>query len=370
MLSLSIPRGGLGRLRFNHSLSPKMSQTVSGRFLNWLKIMLTVVGIAVFISAMFMPVLGVHVSSLWKSSNHSKPAAAAATPQPAVKPNSVHTAAATAKTCDTAQKNTVASFTACPSFILDYSNRNKGVAASNYFNVYTGLPVANEEAEVYTNQSKNLRVENGSLVLQALNDPQGGSRYTSARIDTKGKEDFLYGKIVVRASLPTGIGTWPAIWMLPSNPKYAGLSPASDTTRYLNDGEMDLAESIGLEPHLVYGVAHTVTYDNNGVDRTYFNTIMVPDNDKVFHDYTVEWTPTTLVFKIDNTPFFSYSKRPGATYTTWPYDQPFHLVINLALGGTWAGKDRAQFPVDGVDSSALPASLKIQNIRYYSYNGK
>ncbi len=261
-------------------------------------------------------------------------------------------------------------FAACPSFELQYAGKRTGSVDANVLNAYAGAPEANNEAQLYTNGSRNLRVENGALVLEAQNEAQQGFNYTSARIDTKGKEDFLYGRIVVRATLPSGVGTWPAIWMLPSESRYANLSPATDLHRYLNDGEIDIAEAVGTDPHTIYGIAHSLAYPEDGKNRNYFNTIRVRDSSAVAHDYEVDWTPTNLTFRVDGNPFFSIDKRPGADYHSWPYDQPFYLIVNLALGGSWGGTDTADFPGDGVDKAALPATLTVQSIRYYPYIGQ
>lgn len=277
--------------------------------------------------------------------------------------------ASTSASCRNSKTESTQIFASCPTFTQDYSSQKSGKVSSQIYNVTTGKPEANGEAQLYTANAQNLRVQDGKLVLQALNDPQQGFSYTSARIDTKGKEDFLYGKLVVRATLPTGIGTWPAIWMLPSQSKYAALSPATDTNRYLNDGEIDIAESVGTEPHDVYGIAHSLAHPENGPNRGYYNVINLPDNDTVPHDYELDWTPTNMTFKVDGKAFFSISKQPGADYRSWPYDQPFYLVLNLAIGGSWGGAASAQFPPDGVDKHALPAALNIHSINYYPYIG-
>jgi beta-glucanase (GH16 family) len=272
--------------------------------------------------------------------------------------------------CSPSQSQDNPHFAACPSFLLDYSGKEKGIASNNAFNIYTGPPIANNEAEYYTNDSSNVRIANGSLVLQANNQPSHGYSYTSARIDTKGKENFLYGKIVTRAIVPAGAGTWPAIWMLASQPKYASQGPANNTNRYANDGEIDIAESIGLQPHVVYGVAHSLAYPENGADRSYYSTATILGNDATFHDYELDWTPTSLTFAIDSNPYFTYNKKQGADWHSWPFDQPFYLVINFALGGSWAGADTSHFPDGGVDKQALPTALRVQSIHYYSYTGK
>lgn len=258
-------------------------------------------------------------------------------------------------------------FASCPSFLQDYSGQAQGTVDTTKFTISNGAPDANSEAEFYTKSTQNLRIQNGSLVLEARNDPQQGFNYTSARVSTEGKENFLYGKVIVRATLPGGIGTWPAIWMLPSNSKYADLSPASDQNRYLNGGEMDIAEAVGTQPHFTYGIAHSLAYPIGGTDRSYYGMVTIPGNDTVFHDYELDWTPTSLTFRVDGTAFYTYTKKPEADYRSWPFNQPFYLILNVALGGSWGGTDTAQFPGDGIDKSALPASMKIQSIRYYSY---
>jgi beta-glucanase (GH16 family) len=261
-------------------------------------------------------------------------------------------------------------FASCPSFTANFATQHDGLLGSRFFNIYSGEPEANGEAQLYTADQKNVRVENGNLVLQALNDPQRGYKYTSGRIDTKGKEDFMYGKLVVRATIPSGIGTWPAIWMLPSQSKYAAMSPANDPDAYLNDGEIDMAESVGTEPHVVYGIAHSRAYPEDGPDRSYYSTARLLNNDTTFHDYEVDWTPTNLTFKVDGKAFFAINKKPGADYRSWPYDQQFYLVVNLALGGSWGGVDRKDFPLDGVNPAALPSALRVQSVKYYPYIGK
>jgi beta-glucanase (GH16 family) len=285
-------------------------------------------------------------------------------------PRTVAQATATANPCEGFEQADTIHFAACPSFSEDFSKASNALLDTSKFNMYQGAPEANQEAQYYTNNRDNLRIQNGLLLLQAIKQHQSGYNYTSAHIDTKGKEDFLYGKLVVRATLPDGIGTWPAIWMLPTDRKYQDKSPDTDFSRYLNDGEIDLAESVGVEAHTVYGIAHSRAYPADGPDRSYYNSVVIPDNATVFHDYEVSWTPTNLTFSIDDKPFFSIDKKPGADYRSWPFDQRFYLIINLAMGGSWGGEDRADFPADGIDQNALPATLQVQSINYYPYIGK
>jgi len=256
-------------------------------------------------------------------------------------------------------------FARCPSFWVDFSKKHTGTLDQKQFNILVDEHF-NHEAQLYVDSTHNIRIEDGRLVIQALNEPTEGYDYTSGRIDTHGKEDFLYGKLVVRATLPAGVGTWPAIWLLPSDSRYANMGTAADQARGLNDGEIDLAEAIGSYPHLVYGITHIILYHQDGIDHTFFHTVTVPDNDTTFHDYGIEWTPTSITISVDGVAYHTYTKQPDATYKQWPFDQPFYLVINLALGGSWAGRDKS-FGPDGIDKSALPATMQIQSINYYPY---
>ncbi|HVS79234.1 MAG TPA: glycoside hydrolase family 16 protein [Candidatus Saccharimonadales bacterium] len=308
-------------------------------------------------------VLGASIYLAHTPISHGQPASTANKPAAKKTDNS-----AVAPSCN-GDKQTTALFADCPSFALNFAATQSGPLTDQYFNISNGAPDVNQEAEFYTDNLQNLQIDNGSLQLKAIRQSVQGYSYTSARIDTKGKEDFKYGKLVIRATMPDGIGTWPAIWMLPSNPKYASLSPPTNFYRYLNDGEIDIAEAIGTEPNVVYGIAHSLAYPPDGNNRNYYNTITLPGNEKAYHDYELDWTPTNLTFLVDGHAFFSISKQKGADYRSWPYDQQFYLIINLALGGSWGGRDRAQFPPDGVNSQALPATMKVKSINYYPYVG-
>ncbi len=318
-------------------------------------------GVTASLLAMFLPINLLQVGQLYKSvrdfATSSADSSVSAAP-----------VQAPVQGCDVRNTTDTNIFAECPSFALNYATAKSGIVDQQYLNVTSGRSTTNNEAETYTASTQNLRVENGALLLEAHREISGQTvRYTSAKVDTKGKKDFTYGKLVIQAKVPTGVGTWPAIWMLPSAPKYAGLGNVDAKYRYLNDGEIDILEAIGSQPGTVYSVAHNVTYDNNGVDRKYFNTVQVPNNNVNFQTYELNWTPTNLTFKINGQPYFSYDKPANADYKTWPYDQPFYLVMNLALGGNWAGQDRANFPENGIDGNALPTSLQIKSVHYYPY---
>jgi beta-glucanase (GH16 family) len=148
----------------------------------------------------------------------------------------------------------------------------------------------NNELQYYTNNSKNVRVENGNLVIEARKDSLENRAYTSTRIVSKKKGDWLYGKIEVRAKLPKGKGTWPAIWMLSTDWKY-GAWPAS--------GEIDIMEHVGYDPEVVHGTVHTEAY-NHTKQTQKEGKITVSGAQEDFHIYAVEWRENKMDFLVDN----------------------------------------------------------------------
>lgn len=266
------------------------------------------------------------------------------------------------------QSNT--QFSTYPTWSQNFQKAS-GQPDKHYWNIFQGEPPNdNQEAQYYTANSNNVHIKNGVLSLIATHESQPkGYQYASARIDTQNKFSFLYGRVDVSAKLPSGVGTWPAIWFLPNNTKYEDMGASDDPVRYINGGEMDMAEAVGFNPNVVYGVVHTRT-DLNNPDRIgAFNQVTVPGNNTGYNTYTVLWTPSTITYEVNNTPFFTYTRSANADYTTWPFDQPFYMIVNLAMGGNWGGEDTTEFPGNGIDNSVLPASLDIKSIYYYSYVG-
>lgn len=291
----------------------------------------------------------------------STPAKADNTPAPAP--------VVTPPPCIMPQTENTVLFAECANMAIDFTVMPNGPFNSKYFNTYIGAPDVSDQAQYYSGNIQNIRIENGALLLQAHNNPKNGFDYTSARIDTKGKYGFQYGKLRVRAMMPKGHGAWPAIWMLSNDLKHADKTYFGDPKRYLYDGEIDIAELIGSDVHTVYGVAHALNHYNNSSLVDYYGTTKVWDSERAFHDYGVDWTPTSITYSVDERPFFTFTKQPGDDWQSWPYDQRYYLIINLALGGGWAGSNRTQFPKDGVDPAIFPTALQIQSIRYYQYIG-
>jgi beta-glucanase (GH16 family) len=260
------------------------------------------------------------------------------------------------------------SFAKYPTWMQDFTSDKASTLDSRSWEIFQGPADSNNEAEYYTSKLTNVRISGGALILEAIKqqEPQG-YQYSSARVDTQNKKTFLYGRLDITAKMPTSVGTWPAAWLLPANNKYEDLSPTSDAERYLNGGELDLIEQVGTLPNTEYGIVHTKSDLSNPGGVGAYKTIAV-DNSK-YNTYTLLWTPTSLTFEVNNVPFFTYNKTTGAGYGTWPFDQPFYLILNLALGGSWGGEDTAQYPGNGINDAALPATMSIQSIYYYPYAG-
>lgn len=206
----------------------------------------------------------------------------------------------------------------------------------------------NNEAQYYTMDSKNVRVDNGMLVIEARKDSIGGKAYTSTRLVSKHKGDWLYGRIEVKARLPKGKGTWPAIWMLPTDWKYGGW-PAS--------GEIDIMEHVGFDPGVIHGTIHTESY--NHIKQTQREgKITVSDAQEVFHLYAIDWTKDGIDFYVDDQRYHSVSRDAKDTFKEWPFDQPFHLIMNIAVGGNWGG-------MQGIDDSIWPQRMEVDYVRVY-----
>jgi beta-glucanase (GH16 family) len=223
----------------------------------------------------------------------------------------------------------------------------------------------NNELEYYTSESKNIYVKDGMLHIRVVKEKEKvkGCDYTSARLKTRkadGEALFnqAYGKFVFRAKLPTGKGVWPAIWMLPQSEKYGGWAAS---------GEIDILEVRGHEPNKVLGTLHFGSRwpANTHIPRDY----VLPDKGTVadFHVYTLEWEPGEIRWYVDNKLYstqsfwWSSSKTDGnkgarpakeADLNPWPapFDQPFYLVMNVAVGGNFPGKPdkTTEFPVEMV----------------------
>jgi len=211
----------------------------------------------------------------------------------------------------------------------------------------------NNELQYYTSRSDNSFIQDSVLIIKAIKEtytgPEGTREYTSARLRTLNMGDWKYGRFDIKAKLPFGQGLWPAIWMLPTDWIYGGWAAS---------GEIDIMELIGHEPNKVYGTLHYgATYPNNthaGSSYTLFSGSFAND----FHLFTLEWDTTEFRWYVDGDHY--------QTQTNWytqnqpfpaPFNQRFHLLLNVAVGGNWPGSPNA--------STIFPQYMMVDYVRIY-----
>jgi len=220
----------------------------------------------------------------------------------------------------------------------------KGLPDSTKWNFEEGF-VRNNEPQYYTKgRSKNARVNGKNLVITARKENYRGAQYTSASINTKGKFNFRYGRIEVRAKLPKGRGVWPAIWTLGSN---------IDTVSWPDCGEIDIMEYWGHNPSSIHANVHTGDYNHTeGTGRG--GNIKIKEPWKDYHIFAVEWYPDRLDFYFDDSLYYSCDKKGEGT-GEWPFYKPQYLLINLAL-----------IPGDpGINNSIFPVGYLVDYVRIY-----
>ncbi|WP_165045189.1 family 16 glycosylhydrolase [Dysgonomonas sp. ZJ709] len=190
------------------------------------------------------------------------------------------------------------------------------------------------------------KIQNGSLIITAfkLETPYQGSDIISARMNTT--KSWKYGYFEMRAKLPGGKGTWSAFWMLPKNIKSWPL-----------DGEIDIMEYVGYKPGVVHASVHTDTYNHKiGTEKT--KTIDIETAETEFHVYGLEWTEDFITGYVDNVAYFTFKNDKKGNKNTWPFNEPFYLKLNLAIGGDWGG-------TKGIDPDIFPARYEIDYVRVY-----
>lgn len=203
--------------------------------------------------------------------------------------------------------------------------------------------VRNREAQFYTRARKeNARVQGGFLVIEARKESYQNASYTSASLTTRAS--WTGGRIEVRARIPTGRGSWPAIWMLGTNIKEIGW-PAC--------GEIDIMENVGHVPDRIHGTVHV--RDQAGKHLSKGGHLDIPAPHADFHVYAIDWDQKRIQFLLDGKVYFEYAndgKNP------WPFDKPHYLLINLAIGGSWGGQQ-------GIDDSIFPLRYLVDYVRVY-----
>ncbi len=237
-------------------------------------------------------------------------------------------------------------FASTPSWAEEFDYTGKPDSAKWGYDI-GGSGWGNNEKEYYSNLPENASVANGMLSIVALKKNVQGMNYTSARLVTRNKFDFLYGRIEVSAKLPAGKGMWPAIWMLPTDFAYGG---------WPKSGEFDIMEEVGYDPDVVHVTAHTEKY-NFKQNNQKTNTIKVDSAETKFHKYRMDWTPYAIRGYVDDKLILTYINE-GIGFTSWPFDKKFHLLLNIAVGGDWGG-------LKGIDDNAFPATMQIDYVRYY-----
>jgi len=258
----------------------------------------------------------------------------------------------------------------CNSKNSDRSDANKINTDENSYSLvwseefdYSGLPDStkwiydtegndscwgNKEVQHYTvDRKENAIVQDGKLRITALRESMEGKEYTSARLMSNA--DWKYGKIVVSAKLPDGVGTWPAIWMMPGNWTF-------NDGNWPEVGEIDIMEHVGHDKGVVHASAHTKDYQwKVGTQKT--GNITIPEATEKFHEYSLEWTHESLKAFVDDSLYFEY-KNKGLGNSKWPFDKPFYLILNLAVGGHWGG-------AQGINPDAFPQTMEVDYVRVY-----
>ncbi|RPE05408.1 carbohydrate-binding protein [Chitinophaga lutea] len=254
----------------------------------------------------------------------------------------------------------VAAYTAKGNAIFD-GNPNWTMIYNDEFNV-PGIPDRtkwtvdpkpkgwiNGEQQVYTDTTHdNARVRNGDLVITGKKDFPNGTTtepWSSARVISQNKMDFVYGKVEVRAKLPKAKGSWPAIWLMPTTSAYGG---------WPKSGEIDIMEHVGNNLGKVMSTVHT--QNNNWTNGGHLSaTRSLTDAHTAYHVYGLEWSPDSLMFTVDGVHLYTY-RNPHTDWKDWPFDQKFHIILNVAIGGGMGGT---------IVEGDWPDSMNVDYVRVY-----
>jgi beta-glucanase (GH16 family) len=214
----------------------------------------------------------------------------------------------------------------------------------------------NGEEQFFVDRPENVRVENGNLIIEARKERFESSgqlrQYTSGRIRTKYRADWKYGRVEVRAKLPTGRGLWPAIWMLPTQDHYGGWAAS---------GEIDIMELIGHEPNTVHGTLH---YGSQWPHNVHTGKPFVLASGTFagdFHVFALEWEQGVIRWSVDGALYQTQTewRSDGGPFPA-PFDQPFYLILNVSVGGQWPGPPDAE--------TVFPQRMLVDYIRVFQRN--
>lgn len=206
----------------------------------------------------------------------------------------------------------------------------------------------NNELQYYTDRPDNSTVKDGILSIICKKENYLGKQYTSARIVSANKFSFTYGKIQFRAKLPTGVGVWPALWML-----------GSDISRnpWPNCGEIDVMEQVGYDPDVVHSTIHCGAY-NGAAGTQKGSSVKNTTVRSEYHVYTCQWLPDRILFFIDDTKIFEYVPSNTDDASIWPYNKDFFIIMNIAFGGNWGG-------AQGIDPNFTSSEMNVDYVRVY-----
>tara|TARA_R110002073_G_scaffold40547_5_gene114950 strand:+ start:49646 stop:51247 length:1602 start_codon:yes stop_codon:yes gene_type:complete len=229
--------------------------------------------------------------------------------------------------------------------------------------------ISNNEKQYFTDSLKNIRVDNGHLIIEAHKEKIANkdyksdafknkswlkyipeidtAQYTSARLNTDGLASWKYGRIEVKAQLPKGVGLWPAIWMLGENRKQVG---------WPESGEIDIMEHVGFDQDSIFGTVHTKAY-NHMVGTEKGKKIYIDKPYDTFHVFALEWTPEKMDFLLDDV-VYNHIENEHKTTAEWPFDQKFHLILNVSVGGMLGGQK-------GIDDTVFPQQMRIDYVRVF-----
>ncbi|WP_139904489.1 glycoside hydrolase family 16 protein [Clostridium thermarum] len=233
----------------------------------------------------------------------------------------------------------------------------------------------NNEAQAYTDRPANIRVEDGKMIITALKEQDGEREYTSAKLVTYGKASWKYGRIEVRAKLPGGRGAWPAIWMMPDSfhegidwPNCGEIDimefiPNATNSKIfrMTSRQNDMASSFNPEKSIVLFSLHSELHNHSNKDTVQYThmTQEVETAATEFHTYGIDWTEDYIEFFVDDKPMVRYNKsddNEDQSFRSWPFDQPFYLIMNIAVGGSLGGE---------IHDEDLPYVMEIESVKVY-----
>ena len=207
----------------------------------------------------------------------------------------------------------------------------------------------NEELQYYG--PDNATLEDGALIITARKgapdeaDDYGGQSWSSARLHTKDLFSFTYGRAEARIKVPCGRGLWPAFWMLPEG-----------ELGWPEGGEIDIMEYVGHQPDQFYATVHTGAFNHRAGTQVGASRTVQPACG-VWHTHRLDWEEDGLTISLNGTPYFTF-ENDGRGAASWPFDGPFHLLLNMAIGGSWGG-------AEGVDETAFPARMEVDYVRVW-----